>query len=234
MLRIFLLYSGLVSSYVQAAFVSFGVNITQYSTTFPATENPISQGGKWINGGTTGIDWANIQTGLASDGVTHIAMGTGPANTGATVYADPNNILAGTWPNDQQIVGVVYSSAPSPFYKEVELHVRFSISPHWDAGYGVDCSVVPSTPYLDLGKWNGPLGDFTAFARITSTYCANGDVLKLTVIGNVLTVYKNGVQLMQAQDSTFTSGAPGIDFYNSADTVWNTQGFSSIYAGPAP
>jgi hypothetical protein len=29
---------------------------TTYSTTFPGTENPISESGNWVNGGTTGLD----------------------------------------------------------------------------------------------------------------------------------------------------------------------------------
>ena len=32
-----------------------------YSTNFLAIENPISEGGKWINGGTTGRDRGNVQ-----------------------------------------------------------------------------------------------------------------------------------------------------------------------------
>jgi hypothetical protein len=38
-----------------------GIN-GSYSTTFPLTENPISEGGSWTNGGATGLGWANVQT----------------------------------------------------------------------------------------------------------------------------------------------------------------------------
>jgi hypothetical protein len=31
-------------------------------TNFPLTEDPISEGGNWIGGGTTGLDWNNVQT----------------------------------------------------------------------------------------------------------------------------------------------------------------------------
>ena len=37
-----------------------GIN-GSYSTTFPLTENPISEGGSWTNG-ATGLGWANVQT----------------------------------------------------------------------------------------------------------------------------------------------------------------------------
>jgi len=33
-----------------------------YITSFPLTENPISEGGKWINGLTTGLDWSDVRT----------------------------------------------------------------------------------------------------------------------------------------------------------------------------
>src|SRR5260221_2997308 len=33
-----------------------------YSTSFPLTENPISEGGRWVNGGLLGLDWTNVST----------------------------------------------------------------------------------------------------------------------------------------------------------------------------
>ena len=41
-----------------------------------------------------------------------------------------------------------------------------------------------------------------------------GDVLKLTVVGNLLTGYVNGVQMVQANDASYTSGRPGIYFFD--------------------
>ena len=48
--------------------VSSGVDIftvktsgNSYTTNFPLTENPISEG-KWINGNDTGLDWANVRS----------------------------------------------------------------------------------------------------------------------------------------------------------------------------
>src|SRR5215813_11451279 len=59
-----------------------GIN-GSYSTTFPLTENPISEGGSWTNGGATGLDWANVQT------TPGLSFGTGPVNAGTYIYADP-------------------------------------------------------------------------------------------------------------------------------------------------
>ena len=33
-----------------------------YTTNFPLTENPISEGGKWINGKKDGVDWTDVRT----------------------------------------------------------------------------------------------------------------------------------------------------------------------------
>lgn len=38
----------------------------------------------------------------------------------------------------------------------------------------------------------------------------NGDTLKASIIGNVITVYVNGVKKAEAVDNTFKTGNPGI------------------------
>ena len=38
------------------------VSASTYSTNFNSTENPISEGGKWINGKAVGINWNNAQS----------------------------------------------------------------------------------------------------------------------------------------------------------------------------
>jgi hypothetical protein len=49
-----------------------------YATSFSLTENPISEGGKWINGGVTGLDWGNVQT------CTNCSSGVGSARNWGT------------------------------------------------------------------------------------------------------------------------------------------------------
>ena len=62
-----------------------------YTTNFPLTESPISEGGNWINGATTGIDWGDVWT---TPGQTHDH--SGPAR-----FADATALLTGTWAPDQ-------------------------------------------------------------------------------------------------------------------------------------
>lgn len=58
-----------------------------YSTNFPLNESPISEGGNWINGSTTGLDWGYVST---TAGQTHTHPGTAS-------YADATASLTGTW-----------------------------------------------------------------------------------------------------------------------------------------
>ena len=59
-----------------------------YSTSFPLTENPISESGKWIGGQSAdGNLWGNVQT---SGGM---AYGVSEPTT----YGDPTAILTGSW-----------------------------------------------------------------------------------------------------------------------------------------
>src|ERR1700733_9998746 len=91
--------------------MSCSVGVAQsYSTSFPLTENPISEGGKWINGTTVGLDWNNVYT---SGG---FAGGVGPSST---TYADPAAILAGSWGPNQTVQATVRVSTPGAYWQEV-------------------------------------------------------------------------------------------------------------------
>jgi len=192
-----------------------------YSTSFPATENPISEGGAWINGGETGLDWGNVRSSAA------LAFGASLPS----LYGDPTAVLTGTWASDQQAQGTVKVTSPiTTNSHEVELRVRTSITPHSITGYEVLCSIVPAKPYIEIVRWNGPISSFTYVNQRTGAYCANGDVFKVTAIGNVITAYKNNVVVAQGTDSTYTSGSPGVGAYNNIDSTWNNFGFSDFSA----
>ena len=57
------------------------------------------------------------------------------------------------------------------------------------------------------------------------------DAVKATMIGNVITVYINGGQMVQVTDDKFKSGNPGIGFFIDGATGVNRDfGFSSFMA----
>jgi hypothetical protein len=198
-----------------------------YTTKFPLTENPISENGAWINGKTVGLDWTNVRT------TPGFAFGTEIGNSG---YDDSTAVLAGTWGPDQTVEATVHTtvSQNDNIYAEVELRLRSSLSAHRATGYEVNfrCSK-SSNAYTQIVRWNGPLGSFSYVnAAGGSRYgVADGDVVKATIVGNVITVYINNTKVLQGTDSTFTSGSPGIGFYlQGATGLMSQYGFTSFTA----
>jgi uncharacterized repeat protein (TIGR02543 family) len=200
-----------------------------YSTNFPLTENPISEGGNWINGGTVGLDWCNVQTNGGSPG---LAYGT---ENGATAnYNDSTALLTGTWGPNQTVQATVYTTvAGNNNWEEVELRVRSSLSAHNCTGYEINFSVNPSNPYVQIVRWNGPLGSFTELNGTGSYGAKNGDVIKATISGSTITAYINGTQVLTWSDSTYSSGNPGMGFYaqSSSGSITDSQyGFTQLSA----
>ena len=176
-----------------------------YTTNFPLTENPISEGGHWINGLTNGIDWADVATTPGRAFGTQTGIGPN--------FADSTALLTGSWGPTQTVQAVVYiASGDSTTFEEVELRLRSSLSAHSCTGYEVNFSVKPDNPYCQIVRWNGPLGDFTLLdAR--SVGVVNGDVVKATAVGSTITCYINNTAIFSVNDTTYPSGNPGMGFY---------------------
>ena len=196
-----------------------GIN-GSYSTNFTGTENPMDEiSGAWINGQATGIDWGDVAK------IPGLAYGPSLQDQ----YADPTAVLTGTWASDQQAQATVKINGSLSGTHEVELRLRTTITSHSITGYEINCAAAGG-PYVQIVRWNGPINNFTYVNTTGSTGCANGDVLKATMIGNTITVYKAARQVLQGTDSTYTSGAPGIGFYDNRDSNWTSFGFSSFSA----
>jgi hypothetical protein len=196
----------------------------RYSTTFPLTENPISEGGKWVNGGVVGLDWTNIST-TPGRAVGH--------ETGAN-FSDSTAVLQNlTWAPDQKVTAVV-SSTEAPIdncSQEVELRLRTAISVNSITGYEIDYEYsTNSTGYMQIVRWNGPFADFTVLRTFDGQQygVTNGDTVMATIVGNVITAYKNGVQMGQVTDSTYSSGSPGMGF-NLDNGVSGCSGTNASY-----
>jgi hypothetical protein len=183
-----------------------------YTTTFKDTEDPLSEGGRWSN---NGLDWTTIRT---SGGIAHGTQ-TG-TETGDRKFRDSYAILSG-FPPDQEAWGKAYITHPSSrYYQEVEILLRFTSLPHRTTGY--ECfarCVADSSSYVNIVRWDGPLGKFTYLARMDGAACGlkNGDTLKASIVGNVITVYVNGVKKVQVADDTFKTGNPGIGMFLACD-----------------
>lgn len=203
---------------------------SSYSTNFSVTENPISEGGKWISGKAVGLDWSDVAT---SPG---FAYGTeSGVAAGSQKFDDSTAILTGVWGSDHSVEATVYSvNQNDAISQEVEIRLRSALSAHRNTGYEINfrCSKTDKA-YMEIVRWNGSVGDFTYLLhKDGSQYgVTTGDVVKATIIGNKITVYINGSQVAQTTDNTFTTGNPGMGFYLLGTTGVNQDyGFSHFMA----
>lgn len=211
---------------VVAIFSVSEANAKTLTTNFPLTENPISEGGNWINGKTVGLDWANVST------TPGLAIGQQP---GTIKYDDATALLTGSWGPDQSVTATVHTvNQNSDIFEEVELRLRSSLSAHRCTGYEVLFSCRnDAKAYVQIVRWNGPLGSFTHLNAKggAGVGISNGDIVKATIIGNVITAYINNVQVLQATDATYSTGNPGMGFYLEGATGLNgNYGFTSFTA----
>src|SRR5262249_39631551 len=149
--------------------------------TFPFTQNPLSDGGKWLNGAANGVDWGNVQAtpGLAFGTVVSL----GPP------YNDSTAVLAGSWPSDQTAQATVHTvNQNSNIYEEVELRLRTAITAHSITGYEFNyrCTA-DGSQYVQIVRWEGPLNQFTYLDSRGGPGLHNGDVVKATAKGSTLT-----------------------------------------------
>jgi hypothetical protein len=202
-----------------------------HRTHFELDEDPISEGGLWLNGKADGVDWCDVVTrgGVAYGAISRMqvaerraeqgSLGAGLEETGAAPegdYDDPTAVLRGDWGANQHAQGAVFSRDPTEgYFQEVEFRLRSSIMPHRCTGYEVFFRCLKSdAAYAEIVRWNGKIGDFTSLAKLIGPQYGvqDGDVIEATVIGNVLRGFINGVEVISATDDVFTSGCPGIGF----------------------
>jgi hypothetical protein len=199
-----------------------------YSTNFPLTENPISEGGRWINGASTGLDWKNCRT------MPGRAFGT---QAGATPppYDDSTCVLSGTWGREQSVEATVVVASPTGS-QEVELRLLTTITAHRIVGYEVMFSVT-NNPYVEIMRWDGGT-TLPAFHSVQFGYgpqLQTGYRIKATVTAaGLFKAYVDSgsgyVLIIQGTDTTYTTGAPGIGFYNVGSGSNANFGLSSFSA----
>ncbi len=201
----------------------------KYSTHFPLSEDPIREGGNWVNGKSEGVDWANVAT------VSGLAYGRQP---NLIRYDDSTALLTGSWGPNQAVQATVHSiNQNGDIYEEVALRLRSSISPHRITGYEVLYRCLKTNAaYAEIVRWNGPLGDWTSLHKISGARfgVAEGDIVKATIVGNVITAYINNVRVLRVTDDTFATGSPGMGFYlegpRTSPDVQLDYGFTTIEA----
>ena len=204
--------------------------VRSYSTTFPLDETPISEGGRWLNARTDGIDWCDIVTknGVAYGEVTRMGVAEQRAEQGnldaaaaesaAPVgdYDDPTAVLGGTWGRNQFVKARVFSrNQTNQYFQEVEIRLRTTIEPHRCTGYEVFWRCLKTDEaYAEIVRWDGAIGQWKSLTRQTGPEFGvkDGDVVEACIVGNVIKGFINGVEVTSAVDDTHPEGNPGIGF----------------------
>lgn len=189
-----------------------------FFTDFPATEDPISQGGIWINGGTNGLNWQDCETTPGKCFATNFASATSQGNE----FDDPICHLRTSYRvfNNNHFSQGVVSRAPgySPNTEhENELWVCANgETPHVWTGYEILWAHNGESAVV---RWNGPpfADDPNAFTQLGAIVdigaAVDGDVLRAERSGNDIIVYKNGVLKYTRTDATWIGGQPGMGFW---------------------
>jgi hypothetical protein len=217
--------------------------VRSYSTDFPHDEDPISEGGMWINGRADGIAWTDV---VISNGVAHGAPSrmevaeqraeqgnlddeaAGPVGD----YDDPTAVLAGEWGPNQHGKATVFIRNPTDeYFQEVEIRLRTVIEPDNCTGYEVFWRCLKTDrAYSEIVRWNGAIGDCTSLARLVGADygVTDGDVVQATIEGNVIKGFVNGVEMISATDDVYASGSPGVGFNFGVGDTNGDHGFTAF------
>lgn len=215
---------------------------SDFITSFPTVENPISQGGIWDRGLEEGLKWTSPQVTangcVASEGPTPNRFDDDIAVLKRTYRAFANN---------QFVQGVMYLA---PGYNanggkhECEMWLRGQITANNARGY--ECSIGMQTSfgtYAFCTRWDGAENSFTTLidpANGTGSYThtptaiADGDVYRVEITGTTITFFQNGIVIFTVTDSTFSSGNPGVGFWPVDGAIVTSMGFKSYRAGDLP
>ena len=204
-----------------------------YSTNFPATENPLSEGGKWVGGKVVGLDWNNPET---TSGKAFASINSGI--NGASRYNDSIAIInksVATFNANQYAQGTVFKVSGYSAAHEVELLLHFSISAHDAHGYEI---LWGAPGYLAVVRWNGPLGNYTTLYDSGVGGIAvpqEGDVLRAEMNASVITVKLNGKQVARVDvtsaGNVWATGQPGVGFWPVDGAVRQNYGWKAFEAG---
>jgi hypothetical protein len=204
-------------------------SVRSYSTRFQQDEDPVSEGGIWLNGAKDGIDWADIvvRNGVAYGAVTRMQAAERRVEQGNLAsadagdapegdYDDPTALLAGAWGKNQHARGRVFSRNQSEeYFQEVEIRLRSTLTPHRCSGYEIFWRCLKTeNAYAEIVRWNGKVGDFTSLQKLSGPQYGvqDGDIVEAIISGDVITGIVNGVEVISATDNAFGSGSPGIGF----------------------
>src|SRR5215813_1742126 len=218
--------------------------VRSYKTEFKKNESPISEGGLWLNGRKDGIDWCDV---LVKDGVAfgevsrnqvverraeQAALGAGIEGAAVGDYDDPTAVLTGQWgPNQCGKVRVFSRNQTDKYFQEVQIRLRHNMKPKFCSGYEVFFRVLDTEAgYAEIVRWNGPVGGWTSLKKLIGKKYGvkDGAIIEASIVGNVITGYLNGQEMISVVDDNIKSGAPGVGFNFGVGTTNADHGVTSF------
>lgn len=194
-----------------------------FVTNFPLTENPISEGGIWIN---TGLDWTLVAT---ASGVAHGTQDGSPTPPFTDSYA----MFTGNAGNNYRVEATVFLQAGiTNRYLEVEILLRWQQHAHFATGY--ECTLSKDGEYDGMGQWpaDGSLGTSGARYRglvpaqpSNSVGLTHGDIYYGQIVGTTISagLIRSGVDhpmysYNDTDPAALLTGQPGIGFFRDDNT----------------
>lgn len=197
---------------------------TFYDTDFAFTENPISDGDKWINGQAAGGLWNNCKT------VNGIACAAAEASTLGSRYDDPtahikttfHDFAANQWAEATIYRAAGYNPNQGVTKHEIELLLRWQIADGGNTVRGYEFLIGHDNGCVWV-RWNGARGSYSAISSVHNPNppFADGDVIRVEINGTTMVAKRNGVALANqtVTDATFADGQPGVGFWPVDDGV---------------
>jgi hypothetical protein len=191
--------------------------IQAVSYNFSTVENPLSDGGVFTT--IADVDFTGVLKVIAGN----LCETVTAATIGGSFYSGTVAAPGGTWPNDQYSEMTVTTLSANSF---LFLVVRQG-------------SAASGTQYVVHVRGNSL--DYTLFAIVagvahtlatTNQSISLGDVFRLQVVGNVLTLFRNSIQVQTFTDTNnfVTSGSPGFGLSAGAGI---TDAQTSLWAAGA-
>ncbi|HEX4254219.1 MAG TPA: alpha/beta hydrolase-fold protein [Streptosporangiaceae bacterium] len=179
-------------------------------------------GGGGGTGGTTVADSFDRANGGLGANWTTVAGTKAPQISGNTVHAGTASALnsaywsASTFGGNQFAQGTLPGSSGSNLGPG--LAVRLSSSKGYFLWYGNATSTVSLWRMDSASSWT------QLSSSNTLTITPASDVWRIQVVGSTITGYQNGTQVVQATDTSITTGSPGVWLYYAANQIDNWSG----------
>lgn len=200
-----------------------------FATGFLGTESPLSEGGRWIGGQTSGI----FQGMQCTPG---FCCGAGPS--ASPPYDDPTAVVAGLWGPVQTVEATLRIDAvEAGVNQEMELRLHTNIYPGRITGYEVLFSIT-SNNYIEIMRWEGLANNINQFTSIN--FRGSGTGLAQLVTGNRIkasidaagninayidTGSGYGASVLSGTDTVWPCGNPGVGAFKHAGTAGPLTGF---------